>query len=234
MTFWILAVVLVLLALAFIVVPMIRPGLGRTPGLIALLAAGVPVVAMLAYRQLGTPEVATQPSPAMPSMQSGALPPGHPVLDVMDMDLGQLAERLARKLEANPHNAEGWALLARTYVELKRYPEALPAFEKAVERLPGDAHLLADYADALAMSQGGRFDPKSEALVERALALEPMHVKALSLKAMAAFHRKDYPAAIASWEQVLRMPGLDAETTQQATIGITMTRQLIQSPRPEG
>jgi len=54
----------------------------------------------------------------------------------MNMDLSKLADRLAEKLKDNPNNADGWALLARTYVELKRHKDAVPAFEKASAQSP--------------------------------------------------------------------------------------------------
>jgi cytochrome c-type biogenesis protein CcmH len=228
MTFWIWVGILTLLALTFVVAPIIKPGIGRKPLLIAGLAVGLPLVAVVAYQKLGTPTAATQSAPGMPSMPSG-MPPGHPDPTVMNMDLGTLADRLARKLEAHPQNAEGWALLARTYVELKRYPEALPAFEKATRLLPRDPHLLADYADALAMSHGGQFDQKAESLVDQALALDPSHVKALMLRATVDFNRKDYPKAIESWEKILAVPGLDAETKKQASGSIAEARQLMQT-----
>lgn len=228
-TFWILVGLMSLLALVFVLMPIIKPGVGHKPLLIAGLAVGVPLVAVLAYQKLGTPVAATQPAPLMPPTPSGAMPPGHPTNAMMNMDLGQLADKLAAKLTANPDNAEGWALLARTYVELKRHKESLPAFEKASTLLPKDPHLLADYADALAMSNGGAFDKKAEALIDQALVLDPLHTKALMLKATIAFNRKDYQSAIDRWQKLLTVPGLDAETTKQARGSIEEARHMMQA-----
>lgn len=225
MMFWILVGLMSVLALAFVLLPIIKPGMGRKPLLIVALAVGVPLAAVVGYQKLGTPTAAT--TPAMPTMppatQAGAMPAGHPDQKVMNMDLGQLADRLAAKLKANPDNADGWALLARTYVQVKRYKESLPAFEKATALIPKDPHLLADYADALAMSSGG-FDKKSEALIDQALMLDPNHVKALMLKATVDFNRKNYAQAIQSWEKLLKVPDLDAERTKQATGSIAEAR----------
>jgi cytochrome c-type biogenesis protein CcmH len=225
MMFWILVGVMSVLALAFVLVPIVKPGIGRKPLLIAGLAIGVPLIAVLAYQKLGTPTAATQP--AMPVPPPGAMPPGHPANAMMNMDLGQLADKLAEKLKANPENADGWALLARTYVQVKRYKEAVPAFEKAAALLPKDPHLMADYADALAMNSDGKFDAKSEALVDKALALDPVHVKALMLKATMEFNRKNYSKAIESWEKILTVPGLDAESTKEARGSIEEARRMI-------
>ena len=228
MTFWILAGVMSVLALAFVLVPIVKPGMGRKPLLIGGLAVVIPLAAVLAYQQLGTPAAVTQmPMPPMPPMPSGVMPPGHPDKAVMNMDLGQLADKLAEKLKNQPDNADGWALLARTYVELKRHKESLPAFERAAALLPRDPHLLADYADALAMSSGGKFDKKSEELVAQALKLDPLNVKALMLKATVAFNGKDYSTAIAAWEKILTVPGLDAETTKQSKGSIEEAKRLM-------
>lgn len=229
MTFWILAGVMSLLALGFVLVPILKPGMGRKPLLIGALAVVIPLAAVLAYQQLGSPSAATPPAmqPAMPSMQAGAMPPGHPDKSMMNMDLGQLADRLAEKLKNQPDNAEGWALLARTYVEVKRHKEALPAFEKAASLLPKDPHLLADFADALAMSNGGKFDKKCEDLVNQALKLDPNHVKALMLRATMAFNAKRYADAIAAWEKILAVPGIDAERTKESRGGIEEARRLM-------
>lgn len=232
MTFWIVAGVMSVLALAFVLVPIVKPGMGRKPLLIGGLAVVIPLVAVLIYQKLGTPDAEKQLSMPVPPMPSGAMPPGHPAdKAMMNMDLGQLADKLAEKLKTQPDNADGWALLARTYVEVKRHKESLPAFEKAAALLPRDPHLLADYADALAMSNGGKFDKKSQELVEQALKLDPLNVKALMLKATVAFNGKDYPTAIAAWEKILTVPGLDAETTKQSKGSIEEAQRLMASSK---
>jgi cytochrome c-type biogenesis protein CcmH len=226
MIFWILVGLMTILALAFVLLPIFKPEIGRKPLLIAGLVLGLPLIAVLAYEKLGSPAAVKQSPAELPGVPTGAMPSDHPSAKVMNMDLSQLADKLAVKLKASPDNPDGWALLARTYVEVKRYKDALPAFEKASAMLPKDPHLLADYADALAMSNGG-FDAKSEALVDQALALDPSHVKALMLKATISFNRKDYPKAIAAWEKILTVPGLDAERTKEARGSIEEARRVM-------
>jgi len=227
MTFWILVSVMTVLALAFVVVPIVKPGVGRKPLLIGGLAVVIPLVAVLVYQKLGTPIAATQPAMPMPPMQSGTMPPGHPDKAMMNMDLGQLADKLAEKLKTQPDNAEGWALLARTYVEVGRYKDSLIAFEKAVVLFPKDPDLMADYADVLAMSNGGQFDKKAEAMIDQALTIDPSHVKALMLKATINFDRKDYAKAIESWEKLLKVSGLDAKLARQTTASIAEAKRLM-------
>ncbi len=226
-TFWIIAALMAMLAVALMLVPILKSKditvTFPKPWLIGLLVVALPALAILTYKMLGNPQAIEHPS-APASMQ---MPAGHPSADVMNMDLSQLAEKLAMKLKNQPDNAEGWALLARTYVQLKRHADAVAAFEKSASLLSKDPSLMADYADALAMSQGGKFDEKAESLVDKALALDPAHAKALMLKATIEFNRKNYPAAIKNWEKLLTVQGLNAETTKEAQGSIKESRRLL-------
>ena len=67
-------------------------------------------------------------------------------------DISTMAEKLANRLKNQPNDAQGWAILARSYSVLGKQPEAVKAYEKAVALLPSDAMLMADYAEAVAMA----------------------------------------------------------------------------------
>ena len=71
----------------------------------------------------------------------GAAAPNLPGLDVM-------ADKLAKRLEQDPMDGEGWALLARTYLELGATAKADAAYAKALALRPGDASMKADYTAA--------------------------------------------------------------------------------------
>lgn len=227
MTFWLIAAFLSLVALAFVLLPILKPKLGNKKLIVFLVVVGLPLIAVFAYQKIGHPDIAAQ-SPVMNApTAASAMPPGHPSTDVMNMDLSQLAARLAAKLEKGPENPDGWALLARTYVELKRHKDALPAFEKAAPVMDKDPDLLADYADAIAMTNQGVFDQKSIALVDKALAVDPAHKKSLMLKATIAFNHKEYKVAIENWEKLLKTPGLDPETSKQASGSIEEAKRVM-------
>ena len=162
----------------------------------------VPILAGLIYWKAGSPDAASVSSPmtTMPPMAMGSTPAigeGHEM-----GDLGAMAQKLAAKLEKSPENADGWVLLAHTYVELKQHKDAVSAFEKAVNLIPNDAQLLADYADALAVTNNAKFDAKSIDLVEKALKVDPNHPKALLLAGTIAFNQANYAKAIRLWEHL--------------------------------
>jgi len=231
MLFWSIAAAMALLALAFLLVPVLRPRAeaGFTaskprPWLALALALVLPLAAFLIYQQQGSPLAILHAG--MPQMQAGA---DHPT---DNREINQIADQLAAKLEAKPDNAEGWILLAHTYVALKRPADALAALEKATARLPDNPDLLADYADVLAISNDSKLEGKPEALIDKALALNPLHAKALALKGTLEFDRQNYAAAIAAWEKMLTAPELDAELATTMRANIEEARRLL-SAAPE-
>lgn len=186
----------------------------------------VPILAGLIYWKVGSPDVpsVSEPTKTMSSpMAMGANSDSHEM-----GDLSAMAQRLAAKQERNPDNAEGWALLAHTYVEIKQHKEAVAAFEKAVNLIPTDPQLFADYADALAVTNNGQFDAKTSELVEQALKLDPNHPKALLLTGTIAFKQANYAKAINVWEQL--QPLIDKEDTalmQDVAANIAEAKSLI-------
>lgn len=157
----------------------------------------LPLVAGLLYWNLGNPSALTgQAAP-----QAVARSDEH---STSVEQIGKMVGRLAEKLAANPDNPEGWAMLARSYSALGRHPEAVLAFGRAAALLPDDADLLADYADALAVTMHGKLKGKPMQLVRHALKLDPDNAKALALAGTEAFDRADYRGAIAFWEHAAR------------------------------
>ena len=181
------------------------------------LAIIVPTASGLLYWQLGNPLAMTQPSAASMTAQRG-------VGDEASFSDGMepLIERLKQKMEQNPNDGEGWALLARSYMGMGRYAEAALAYENATTLIPDDAQLLADYADAMGVLHGRRLEGKPEALIQQALKIDPRNVKALMLAGTVAFNRKNFARAAKDWEQArANLPAdVDPEMTQQLMAAI--------------
>ncbi len=188
-----------------------------------MVAVLLPASAVGLYLKLGSP-AAVAPLEPMPVVASAA-PQGSP----HSMSFEQIrasADELAARLKNNPGDGEGWATLARSYNVLGRFPEAAVAYEKAAALLPADAQLLADYADALAMSQGQKLDGKSLEIIKRALKIDPANLKALALAGTAAFERKDYPGAVGYWEKVVQTAPADSEFAQSIGSSLEEARAL--------
>jgi cytochrome c-type biogenesis protein CcmH len=130
-----------------------------------------------------------------------------------------MVETLAERLKSRPDDAEGWALLARSYRALGRYADAAHAYAHASALVPDDASLLADYADVLAVTQGRRLAGKPAELAARALEIDPNHRKALALAATAAMEARDLDRARALWERLRdQFPAGSDDARQVASI----------------
>jgi cytochrome c-type biogenesis protein CcmH len=201
-------------------------GRGRlTAGAIAVFVLVVPVGLYLA---LGTPTaitgVTSEPQTAGAQGQAaGGDEAAHPITPEQ---VQAMIDKLAARLQQSPQDGEGWAMLARSYSFVRKFPEAVKAYEKATELLPNDSHLLADYADALAMTQERRLAGAPMKLVQRALAIDPQDVKALALAGSEAFDRRDYNAAVSYWERAVKAKPPDAQFAQQLEAGIQEARKL--------
>ncbi|WP_197418170.1 tetratricopeptide repeat protein [Paucibacter sp. KCTC 42545] len=142
-----------------------------------------------------------------------------------DAQIEAMLNRLADKLKANPDDAQGWAMLARSYTARGRYDEAVPAYKKVVELLPKDAQALADYADGLATAKQGQLSGEPEHLVQQALRLDGRNVKALSLAGTIAFDRNDFKGAADYWDRALQAAEPDGNMARQLQGALTEARQ---------
>lgn len=116
-----------------------------------------------------------------------------------------MVSAFAARLEAVPAtetpDPKAWEMLARSYAATQKFPQADKAYKRAVELNPGNAQLLADHADVLAMLQGQSMVGEPTRLFERALVLDPNNVKALALAGSAAFEKKDFAKASQFWSK---------------------------------
>jgi cytochrome c-type biogenesis protein CcmH len=174
----------------------------RAPAVVVGIA--VPVLAVGLSFAVGTPR-ALAPLPAASPHGAGAGKP--PSAEQVEAMVAKLAERMKQ----NPDDAQGWAMLGRSYAVMNRYDDSAAAYAKAVERVPDNPHLLADYADALAMSQGQSLIGEPEKLIMRALKIDPNHVKSLALAGTIAFDKKDFNGAIKHWEKMATLVPPDTE-----------------------
>lgn len=207
----------------------VQPGMGRwAPVALAVL---IPVAAVGLYLKIGAPDAIAPQAAAPQAMAASANAEGSPHSTSFDA-IRAMAEQLAARLKDNPDDGAGWAMLARSYNVLGRFPEAADAYARAAKLLPPDAQLLADHADALAMSQGQKLDGEPLAILQRALKIDPANFKALALMGTAAFDRKDYKGAIAYWEKVIRAAPADSEFTQSLQASLEEARALAEGRTP--
>lgn len=170
MTFFLLlALALSLIAVAFVVLPLLRAHAGAPRALpsaalvlLLLMGAGAGLYAWLGNSAW-----------TAPSAQGGA---------------DQAIPTLARHLEQEPDDLSGWLDLGQAYGAIGNYSLALRCYQRA-NRLAGgeSAAALAGMAEALLMSEDSSQGAKAQELLERALQIDPHSPKALFYSAVAAY-----------------------------------------------
>ena len=187
-TFLLLAGVLIIAGVAVIAVPLLR----RVPTQLApapwtaLAAAGVLVIgSAVLYATLTN--WSWHSAPADDSPQT-------------------MVARLARQLESDPKDLNGWLMLGRSYIVLEQFPLALRSFERA-DRLAGgkNADALVGEAEALTMSDEAELDGRAGRIIEQALVLDPNSGKALFFGAAAAVRRGDLALGKDRFQKLLSM-----------------------------
>ncbi|MBB5321233.1 c-type cytochrome biogenesis protein CcmI [Marinobacter oulmenensis] len=150
--------------------------------------------------------------------------------------MAELAEQLHQRLEENPDNAEGWAMLGQTYMRIEQYPQAAEAYERLAEVTSDDANASAGAlglaAQAKFFASQGRLTPEVQETIDAALTLNPDDVNALSLLGIHAFGQENYQQAIDYWERIVEVA---PQHPQLASIqgGIEEAYRRLGQPAPE-
>jgi len=164
-----------------------------------ILIISVPIMSVALYSYLGQPgliEGVKKQAAAPGGHASGAKGKKLPSVE-------EMVEKLAEKLKDNPSNAEGWFMLARSYMSMSRYKEAAEALEKANKLIPNNPAIMLRYADALTMLSNGRISGKPFDLIKRAVNIKPDDPTGLWLIGMGYEEQGDYKKAISYWNLLI-------------------------------
>lgn len=183
----------------------------------------VPALAAGVYLTLGSPQATSTEAPRQET--AGTITPEQ---------VEQMVAQLAQRMEQEPDNAEGWAMLARSYLALQRYPEAVDAFSRLVRLKQDEPDIWVDYADAIAMTRGRNLSGDPEKMLHRALGLQPDHPKALALAGSAAMQRRDAAAAILHWQKLLAVLPPESALVQPIRDGLAEAEAMRAGKSGEG
>lgn len=178
----------------------------------------VPIAAVVLYWQLGR----------FDSLQGDlATAVEHQNAPGMNMTMDEAIARLKARLEQEPANAEGWYMLARSYMSMQRYAESIDAYRKTMELVGEDADLMLRYADALVMSRGGRFAGEPADVINKALVLRPDHPQGLWLAGMVANEAGNYQQALQHWYKLEPLLAGDMESQAEVRAMIADAEQRL-------
>lgn len=154
------------------------------------------------------------------------LPAVAPATAMPGGDLAAMSARLAQRLEREPDDAQGWALYARTQMELKQYAGASRAYARAIAMLPADGILQIEFADAEVMANKQQWTQPAADAIAVAVRLLPEHPEALWLAGSERFARKDYGGALRHWEKLARIAPPDSEYAKEMATAVVEARAL--------
>ena len=137
-----------------------------TAVLVALL---LPALTLMLYGYLGRPSQSEQP---LASRQIPSTP-----TQVLSSDQNEqmqgMVERLAKRLQKQPDDLDGWRLLGRSLATIGQYDEAAKALGRAIELSEKDAELLVALGDVLTKGAGGIITPEALIAFTKARDLAP-------------------------------------------------------------
>ena len=191
----------------------------RLPRTALALTVTLPLAAALLYVVLGTP-AALDPAARQGPQASAA-------------EIEKMVATLAARLEKDPGNLEGWAMLGRSYLVTGRLAEAAKAFDKAGPAMEASTELMLQVAELSAELNEGRIEGRGRELLQRVLKAEPQNPQALVLAGTDAFFRQQYADAVRHWEAVLAQLPPGSPDAQNLTAGIEKARSL-QGEAPAG
>jgi cytochrome c-type biogenesis protein CcmH len=153
-----------------------------------------------------------------------------PSMDSAKIDV--MVQSLSARLQANPSDSAGWAMLARTLGVAGRISDAVAAYKRAVELSKNDAALLVDYADALAVLNNRSLSGEPLQLVQRALQIDARNLKGLAIMGKYAFDQGDYRTAVEHWERVVEYGPPDNLFVQQIQSELASARSKLGQSSP--
>jgi cytochrome c-type biogenesis protein CcmH len=187
--FVLLAALLALLVTAYIVLPLLRQGAVQTPGspyaaigvMAVMLLGGAALYAVLSnfdWTRSAQPAAADSPETMVAS--------------------------LARRLNREPNDLNGWLMLGRSYAALRQYPLALRAYDRANRLADGrNAEALEGFAEALVLQNPDELRGRGRQLFEKALELDPTSGKALFFSGAAAMQNGELKIARERFSRLL-------------------------------
>lgn len=126
-------------------------------------------------------------------------------------DVNAMVKQLEMKLEQQPDDIRGWHMLARSYLTLGRYDDAVTAAEKLNEMESNEPAFIVMLIDSILMSNNGQFNDKTNQLIQHSLSLAPNDPSTLWLAGMSAYQQENLESARDYWEQLLSQLGPESE-----------------------
>ncbi len=184
-----------------------------------LVAIFIPVIAVGGYWQLGSPELIIPPVEKTHEGQTNKALPAN---------FKEMVDKLAARLEKQPEDENGWRMLARSYVFLADYPQALKTYNQILVKYGEQPEVLTELAEFIAKNNHDELAGLPTILLKTALTVDPNYPDALWLAGFSAAQQEDFNSAIGYWQRFqAQLPATDTETQQAVEKQIAEARQQL-------
>jgi cytochrome c-type biogenesis protein CcmH len=189
----------------------------RNPARVLAIALAVllPVVSVPLYLTLGNPD-ALSPQDMIVADAEGVV------------HSPEALQKLEDKAKQGSKDPNDWWMLARTYTDQKRFPEASDAYAHLLILVPNEAQLWANYADVYAMAHGQTLqNDEVTKMIGKSLELDPNNNTALALAGSAAMERGDFLTAMKRWQTLIDQLGPGSQDAQVYIGGLKRAAELL-------
>jgi len=139
----------------------------------------------------------------------------------------QLLQQLEENIASNQPNS--WRLAANAYMVIGNYTKAEIAYSKLHQLLGDTPDILIGWADAIIMANSNVYIPEAQEKINRALALDPQHIRALWIAGLGAKSLGDNQQALKHFQQLLPLVKHDPEARDQILEIIQAILQITQN-----
>ena len=167
-----------------------------------VIAVTVPASALVLYLALGSPGVSDQPLAGRLIEREAAAR--------RQAEIERLVDRMAERLRREPGDLDGWMLLARSYATMRRFPDALDAYRRAVDLSGRDPGILSAFGEAMVMAEKGTVTAAAVRVFEEARTKDPTDARSRFFLAMAKAQKGDMRGALEDWVDMEKSAPADA------------------------
>lgn len=153
----------------------------------------VPLLSLSLYAALGDPDAIAKQAEQQQMMQKQ---------QQQQANIERMVNSLAQRLQKNPDDFDGWMMLGRSFLYMKRYQAASEAFAQAYRLQPENVAVVLQYADALAAAHDGTLSGKPTQLIKQSLRLQPDNQTALWMSGLASVEAGQLRQALGTWQKL--------------------------------
>jgi len=221
LAFYLVAGAMLALALALLLVPLVRQGRrhGRSRavfGLAVAIAIVVPLASVGIYLLVGTPSTLGGVEPAR------------------EMTVGEAIDQLLARVKDHPDDAEAWVLLGKTYAMLKQPADARSAYDHALKADAKNVAAMVGWAEADSLVRTDhRIEGRALDLLQGAIAIEPDSQRALWLLGIAQFQQERYAEAAGTWRRLQPLLDPDSNVAHAVAQQIAVAEKRAAAGQPD-